>query len=139
MPLFVQSDLEALIPPEWLVEALDDDANGTVDAFTAAQTWAEDRIKAKLGPRYGLPLPTGTVIDAVLKDIAVMLGVKACYARRPSTKIGEDLAKDIGRAQDALDALASGTHPLSPGLEPVKAPAVILSEAALSYHDGLNA
>jgi hypothetical protein len=57
----------------------------------------------------------------------------------PSTKIGEDLAKDIGRAQDALDALASGIHPLSPGLEPVKAPAVILAEPARSYHDGLNA
>lgn len=139
MPLFVQTDLEALLPPEWLAEALDDDADGTVDAFAAAQTWAEDRIKAKLGPRYGLPLPTGAVIDAVLKDIAVMLGVKACYARRPSAKIADDLAVDIKRAQDALDALASGTHPLSPGLEPVKAPAVILSETARSHHDGLNA
>lgn len=139
MPLFVQSDLEALLPPEWLTEALDDDANGTVDAFTAAYNWAEGRIKAKLGPRYGLPLPSGTVIDAVLKDIGIMLGVKACYARRPSSKIGEDLAKDIARAQDALDALATGTHPLSPGLEPVKAPAVIISEDARSHYTGLNA
>lgn len=139
MPLFVQSDLEALLPPEWLTEALDDDANGTVDAFTAAYNWAAGRIEAKLGPRYGLPLPTGTVIDAVLKDIGIMLGVKACYARRPSAKIGEDLAKDIARAQDALDALANGTHPLSPGLEPVKAPAVIISEDARTHYDGLNA
>lgn len=139
MPLFVQSDLEALLPPEWLTEALDDDANGTVDAFTAAYNWAAGRIEAKLGPRYGLPLPTGTVIDAVLKDIGIMLGVKACYARRPSSKIGEDLAKDIARAQDALDALATGTHPLSPGLEPVKAPAVIISEDARTHYDGLNA
>lgn len=139
MPLFAQSDLTALIPSEWLEEALDDDANGSVDAFTAAYTWAAGRIEAKLGPRYGLPLPSGTVIDAVLKDIGIMLGVKACYARRPSAKIAEDLAKDITRAQDALDALASGTHPLSPGLEPVKAPAVIISEPSRSHYDGLNA
>jgi hypothetical protein len=139
MPLFAQSDLEALIPPDWLVEALDDDANGSVDAFTAAQAWAEGLIKAKLGPRYGLPLPSNDVIDAVLKDIAIMLGVKACYARRPSAKIGEDLAKDITRAQDALDALATGTHPLSPGLEPIKAPAVIISEPARTHYEGLNA
>lgn len=139
MPLFAQSDLEGLIPPEWLEEALDDNADGTVDAFTAAYNWAEGRIKAKLGPRYGLPLPSGDVIDAVLKDIGIMLGVKACYARRPSAKISDDLAKDITRAQDALDALASGTHALSPGLEPVKAPAVIISEPARTHYDGLNA
>lgn len=139
MSFFTQTDLEGLIPPDWLTEALDDDANGTQDAFTAAQSWAEGRIKAKLGPRYGLPLPSNDVIDAVLKDIAIMLGVKACYARRPSVKISEDLATDIRRAQDDLAKLASGTHPLSAGLEPIKPPAVIISETALSHHPGLNA
>lgn len=139
MPLFVQSDLEGLIPPEWLTEALDDDADGTQDAFTAAYNWAAGRIEAKLGPRYGLPLPTGTVIDAVLKDIGIMLGVKACYARRPSAKMSEDLAADVAKAVEALEQLATGKHALSPGLEPVKAPAVILSEDARSHYDGLNA
>lgn len=139
MPYFVQSDLTALLPPEWLTEALDDDADGTQDAFTVLQSYATGEIDAKLGTRYALPLPSSTALDALLKSIGVHLAVEACYERRPSAKMPESLARKVTRAWEDLAALAAGKHPLSPGLEPVKAPAVIISEDARSHYDGLNA
>ena len=114
MSYFTQTDLEVLIPPGWVVEALDDDADGAQDAtlFSELQTVIEGRINGKLGQRYAVPITAG-LADDFLRDCAVHMAAAVLYKRRglyaqfPYVDELEDLTT-------TLNAIARGEEPLAP-------------------------
>ncbi len=79
MPYFELTELEALIPAEWLLQALDDENSGTAEMFEAARSAAEGEINGWIGLRYLLPIDP---VPPFIKDAALKLAAELCYARR---------------------------------------------------------
>jgi len=130
---FVLSDLEALIPPGWVVEALDDDADGESDAllFDQVRDMAEAEVNGKIGRRYAVPLSPaeGSSLAQWLKHAATMLAAGICYKRRgadawakcPYIDEIEDIRKDLAK-------IAAGDMPLDVGEERAVESAEIISQ-----------
>jgi len=142
MSYLVQSDLEGLVPPAWLTEGLDDAGEGSVTAFESVKLTTENAINGALSGRYSVPLElTGNAgLTACISEIAVCLAVEALYIRR-QIALDKDslLVKRIGRAWSRLDALAKGTDPLSPNIDPVNAPGEVIGEASRVYSASIAA
>jgi phage gp36-like protein len=133
MSYFVLSDLEALIPPGWVVEALDDDADGDSDAllFDAVRRAAEAEVNGKIGRRYAVPLTpaAGSSLAQWLQHAASMLAAGLCYKRRGADAWQkcpyQDEIKDI---RTDLGKIASGELPLDVGEERAVESAEIISD-----------
>jgi phage gp36-like protein len=129
MAYFIQSDLEALIPAAWLVEGLDDDANGAQDAFTVVQTAAEDEVNGALGIRYSVPLDTTgkAGLESFLRSLCAHIAAEMIYGRRGQTERFPFEAKlKAMRAQ--LAKMAAGELPLSPEVQRETAAIVAITE-----------
>lgn len=135
MSYFTLTDLEALIPPGWVVEALDDDADGDSDAllFDAVRSAAEAEVNGKIGRRYAVPLTPaeGSSLAQWLQHAASMLAAGICYKRRGADAWQQcpyqDEIKDIRKD---LDKIASGDMPLDVGEERAVDSAEIISETS---------
>lgn len=75
------SDLNGQIPPQFLVQALDDDNDGVVDAWTQVQTAACEDVDALLEGRFAVPL-TLDPLPKIIKRAAVAFACELCYRRR---------------------------------------------------------
>jgi phage gp36-like protein len=75
------SDLNGQIPPQFLVQALDDDNDGVVDAWTQVQTSACEDVDALLEGRFAVPL-TLSPLPKIIKRAAVAFACELCYRRR---------------------------------------------------------
>lgn len=142
MSYLVQSDLEGLVPPSWLTEGLDDAGEGTVTAFVAVKQLTERAIDGKLSGRYSVPLTLegNDGLTACISEIAVCLAVEAIYIRRQIALDPKSLlALRIADARDRLNALAKGTDPLSPNIDPVNAPGEVISEPSRVYSTSIAA
>ena len=142
MSYLVQSDLEGLVPPSWLTEGLDDAGEGSVTAFEAVKQLTERAINGELSGRYTVPLTLegNTGLRDCISEIAVCLAVEALYIRRqieidPEGRLG----KRIERAVQRLKALAKGTDPLSPNIDPVNAPGEVIGEVSRVYSTSIAA
>jgi len=133
MAYFTLANLEALIPPGWVVEALDDDADGESDVllFDAVQAAAEAEVNGKIGRRYSVPLSpaAGSSLAQWLQHAASMLAAGICYKRRgadawtacPYRDEIEDIRKDLAK-------IAAGEMPLDVGEERAVESAEIISQ-----------
>ncbi len=133
MAYFTQDDLSALIPDGWLTEGLDDDSDGTQDAFAKVQRLAEARVNGVLGQRYAVPFAPGNAgLDAFLLDVTAHVAARLVYQRRgmmekfPFAGELEVLWKRLGRIAEGLD-------PLSPAIEQVNDTVAIISEPSRVY------
>lgn len=135
MSYLTTSDLESLVPPDWLTEALDDDADGTADAGTAVIAWAGKEIEAELGPVYGAPIDVSgnAQLAALLNSIGVGLALEALYIRRPTVEPSKVITGLIKASREKLRLLAERKHPLSPSRAPVDAPVSVISEDNPAY------
>ncbi|MEI6036097.1 MAG: phage protein Gp36 family protein [Verrucomicrobiae bacterium] len=123
-----QSDLAALIPADFLTQALDDDGDGIVDAWATVQAAACCEVDAILGVRYTVPLPTP--YPAVVIHAARTLAAEACYLRRgsPAEKNPFTAAAKTVRLQ--LRDIALGALPLDPTISRPKPSAILITEPA---------
>ena len=129
----ILSRLNAVIPPQFLVEGLDDDKDGVADAglFDEILTVVQDEIDGILGQRFAVPF--SNPIPAIVADAATRLTAEALYKRRGFTGAKnpwEEAAKAI-RAD--LAAIAAGKRPLTPELARKKPSASIISEPAKTH------
>lgn len=102
--------LEALIPADWLIGSLDDDANGSAEMFDSAREVAEDEINGYIGLRYELPLGT---VPLFIKSGALYLAAEVCYARRGQSE-AFPWAENTKTLRSMLKSIARGEVPLYP-------------------------
>ncbi len=127
------ADIEDLIPPELLVEALDDDADGEADAGRLQRLIAAAArlINGKLARRYRVPIDVtsgdGVSPAAWLKNATIYIAVSIAYGRRgmeeryPYKTELEDILEE-------LQAIANGDQPLFPEMQRVNDSAEVISE-----------
>lgn len=136
MAYFTQTDLEVLIPAGWVVDALDDDADGTQDAtlFSELQTVVEGEINASLGQRYTVPIAAG-VADDWLRHAAVHLAAFQCYARRQAMEFFP-YAATVEMIRERLERMARGEEALAPGADREEASVTAITEDRLTHQSG---
>ncbi len=105
MPYLELADLNGQIPPQFLVQALDDDNDGVVDAWAQVQTSAADDVDALLEGRFTVPL-TLDPLPKIIKRAAIAFACELCYRRR-STPDSDNPWK--GRADSFRKILAAIT------------------------------
>ncbi|MCW0218224.1 MAG: DUF1320 family protein [Prosthecobacter sp.] len=135
MAYFTQDNLAALIPEGWLTEGLDDDSDGTQDAFAKVQTLAEARVNGVLGQRYPVPFAAGNAgLDAFLLDVSAHVAARLVYQRR-GMLAQFPFADDYSELWKRLGRIAEGLDPLSPVIEPANDAVAIIGEPSRVYSE----
>ncbi len=137
------SDLEDLLPDELLVEAADDDADGTADSGRLASliAAAERAINGRLARRFAVPIDVtaGETASAAawLKNATIYLAVGIAYKRRGLAE--QCPYKDeIAAIDKELTLIANGEQPLYPTINRVNDSAAIISEASKVHSSQTN-
>lgn len=124
-----QAEIEALLPPAFLTEALDDDRDASADSglLDAVIQAAGDEIDGLLSPSYDVPF-TDTPLPALVRSAARILTCEALWLRRghsgdanPWTSRANDVRRrleDAGRGDVALTA-TTGNAPSIETVTPV--------------------
>jgi phage gp36-like protein len=138
MSYAVAEDLIGLIPDEWITAATSD--AGTRDAIAQVLQAAEDEVDSFLSRRYTLPLDlTATLAGAVptLRHITRYLAAYIAYGRRGMQEEfpWKDAMKPI---RDDLKAIAAGTMPLFPALQPANTDSVIITAPNRAHSHSLS-
>lgn len=81
MPYLTLADLNGQIPPQFLIQALDDDNDGVVDAWDQVQTAVQEDVDALLEGRFAVPL-TLDPMPRIIKRACVAFACELCYRRR---------------------------------------------------------
>jgi phage gp36-like protein len=135
MPYVELSDLEAVIPSGFLTEALDDDNDGVIDAWTAVQAAACRAVDAILGKRFAVPFTDPA--PATVREAAFLFAAEACYTRRGVEFDKNPFGKSAAAARSDLRAIARGDEPLAPSVEREKPSVSIISSPSRTASDGL--
>jgi phage gp36-like protein len=122
--------VQALIPPGFLTEALDDDGDGVIDAWDQVAAAACNAVDGLISTRYALPLPE---IPAVIAECALNLACEICYGRRGVGAADNPFSSKAKAARDTLLAIASGELPLAPDLNRAKPSGVVLTERSRTH------
>lgn len=110
-----QAEIEAAIPPAFLLEATDDDASGAADTdlLAAIISMVENEINGLLQPAISTPI-TGTV-PAKVKHAALVLSCEALYRRRgianegnPWSEQAKDVREEFKKIGEGNGAIESG-------------------------------
>lgn len=82
LPAYVtQADLEPYLPAQWLIEAADDDGDGSGETMADICNAASDTVDSYLQGRYDLPVSDAAGL-AKLKEAAQARALWLCYQRR---------------------------------------------------------
>ncbi len=140
MPDYVLlANLEADLPPQFLIEALDDDSDGVIEATTwnkvAAAVAAE--IDGLLGQRYTVPFQNP--LPAIIPHAARILALHKLYQRRGVEDKANPFAKSAEDIRAKLSAIGSGKESLTPGIEQAsQAVSIIAAPSKLHSPTGKN-
>jgi phage gp36-like protein len=129
MSYVVRADVEAIIPPQFVTEALDDDGDGMEDEglFAALAESVDTEIDGQLSRRYSLPLVNP---PASLRSGAKSLLCEALYQRRGISADMNPFAKAAADFRAWLREIATGGAQLVVGTAPAKPPISVISESA---------
>ncbi len=121
------TDLEGSVPPDFLVQALDDDRDGVIDAWDAVCDQACEAVDGVLGSRFSVPF---SPVPAVVKRAARVFALEIVYLRRgikgednPWTAQADDIRKQ-------LTAISEGKTPLGPSIERAQPSVSVVTEPA---------
>lgn len=120
MPYVEYSDMEGQIPAQFLIQALDDDNDGVVDAWTQVQTSAADDVDALLEGRFTVPL-TLTPLPKIIKRAAIAFACELCYRRRATSDSDNPWKGRADAFRKILQAITAGDLRLAAGPEAVAA------------------
>lgn len=126
------NDIAALIPPDFLVQALDDNGDGAADdgLFDTIEGLAEDDINAFLGVRYALPLDQP--YPPVVVSAARALTCEKLYDRRGIGPDKNPWTAKANAARAVLKAISLGETPLAPDLNRADPSASIVTEPMIT-------
>jgi len=123
---FTLAALQALLPEPDLTKALDDDADGIIDAFAAVQGQADGQVDALLSGRYAVPF-TGEVPPAA-SHAAKIFAAELCYKRRGVSDEANPWHEVATSLRQRLTAIGRGEVPLTPAVAPARPSGSIVSE-----------
>lgn len=131
MPYVVQAEIEAHLPPQFLVEALDDDGDGTADpdAWDKVAAAVATEIDGTLGQRFAVPF---SPVPAVVSRAAQVFSLEMLYQRRGVPAEGNPWTTPATRLRDKLDAIAKGEEPLTPDIHRANPSVTAVTEPAKS-------
>lgn len=135
MPYVLLGDLRGKIPQKFLVQALDDDQDGEVDAglWELVQAQAARAVDSRLGQRYEVPFADP---PAIVLEAALIFACEGIYARR----VGPDENPFMGMGnamRGKLDKIGSGAEPLIPTLNRAKPSGGVIASPARTHSDRL--
>jgi hypothetical protein len=124
------TQVEARVPHAIVLQALDDNRDGQIDADVQAawETSVDGEIDGFLGQRYSVPF-TGTV-PAVVASAALILRAEALYQRRGVAPEANPFAKLAESIRLKLDRIGRGLDPLTPDSPKAHAPGVLIAEGS---------
>lgn len=129
MSYFTRAALEQLIPPAFVVEALDDDSDGVEDAglWDEVVAGAENEVDSYLERRYALPLAT---VPAMVTEAAKIFACEILHQRRGQHGDKNPFTKRAAAHRETLEKIATGDITFGPKQAPAKSPVSIISEPA---------
>jgi phage gp36-like protein len=133
----MMSDINGRLPSAFLIQALDDDEDGSADAAAWAAVVADvqSKIDGILGTRYSVPFTNP--IPAVVLDAAKTFACDFIYARRGMTT--EESNPWMDRAEktfETLKEIAAGKLPLTPDKGRSKPSASVITSSAKTVPTG---
>ncbi|MDA3873225.1 MAG: DUF1320 family protein [Kiritimatiellae bacterium] len=123
-----EAQLTPLLPPQFLVEALDDDRDGAADAnlLDAIIDAAGVEIDAALGQRY--PVPFSAPFPALVSHSAKVLVLNTLYMRRGVSEKNNPWHAQAEAVRKHLKAVGKGDAPLTPETKKTRPPVSIITE-----------
>lgn len=103
---FTYDDLKALIPGAFLLQALDDDGDGVIDAFEIVRDQAQGEVDAHLSARFAVPITSN--VPPIAKRAAMILAAELCYQRRGTPPDQNPWAKQAEAMRKTLVMIGAG-------------------------------
>ncbi|WP_157837243.1 phage protein Gp36 family protein [Geminisphaera colitermitum] len=131
MPDYItRAALSAIVPPQFILEALDDNKDGIEDPglYQDLLTVAQKEVDGILGKRFRVPFanPIPDIVStATLKIMGELL-----YKRRGYSGEQNPHEAAANKERAALEKIASGTDPLTPEVQRKNPSASIVTEKA---------
>jgi phage gp36-like protein len=113
MPYTTESEIAALLPPEHLRAALDDDSSGTADTglLTKVIAAADQAVDSYLGARFAVPRNPP---EPIVRRASLIFALEALYLRRGLSGAANPHAAEAAKLRTKLDELGRGVGSLSP-------------------------
>lgn len=136
MPYVAKSDLDGLLPPQFLLEALDDNADGVEDAglWDKVAAQAQDAVDALLGQRFAVPF--APPLPPLVSQAARIFAASALYRRRGFGADRNPFAKEEERLSVKLSRIGQGLEPLTPDVDRAQDSISVIEEPAATYPAG---
>lgn len=106
------TDLEGQIPPPFLIQALDDNGDGEIDAWPQVQASAQEDVDALLEGRFAVPL-TLSPLPRIIRRAAVAFACELCYRRRGLTDAENPWKSRAEAFRKLLTSITAGDLKLS--------------------------
>lgn len=141
MAYVTRAQITAKLPPQFLLQALDDNGDGTEDAdlFDAVVSGADAEVDGILGQRFSVPF-TGTV-PPIVGQASLIFVLDTLYLRRGyGTEANPNPV--AGRAKDMrtkLQRIALGEEPLAPEASRSRPSVTVITETSRVYSGNGNA
>lgn len=133
MAYVTQADLEGLLPPQFLLQALDDDEDGVADTglWDKIAAQAADAVDALLGQRFDVPF--AAPLPPIVSQAARIFAASALYRRRGYTADRNPFAADETRLAEKLSRIGQGKEPLTPDVDRAQDSISVITEDAKTY------
>lgn len=141
MPAYVElNDLKGEIPAPFLIQALDDDNDGVVDAWSLVQTSVQEEVDSLLEGRFTVPL-TLDPMPKVIKRACVALACELCYRRRSTPDKDNPWAGRASAMRKMLAAITAGELKLNAteaavAAQPAEAAGIVIFDSKLGTPGG---
>lgn len=112
MPYIELTDLNGEIPPQFLVQGIDDDNDGVVDAWTEVQAKSCKDVDDILEGRFAVPI-TLDPLPGILKSAAIAFACYRIYRRRQTPDKDNPFFETMKAMKKTLLMIADGTMKLS--------------------------
>jgi len=125
-PYVIMGDVAGRIPGPFLIQALDDNADGLADSEVwdqLAKDTAEE-IDGALGKRYSVPF--SNPLPAFVSRAAKVIVVDLIYKRRGEAK--NPYADEVAAVRKEMESISKGEEPLDPEQARAKPSASVISE-----------
>lgn len=131
MPAYItMADLNAVIPPQFLLEALDDDSDGAADPglFDTIVAAGMREVDAILGKRYATPFENP--LPGIVQHATLVFVAEALFTRRGKKDKDNPWAEKAAGIRKQLEEIAAGKVPFTPGLDRKKPSISAITEPA---------
>lgn len=135
MPRVVYTTLDqvqAKLPYDFIVEALDDDKDGLADdaVWDLVAADAADQVDARLGQRYATPFTTDN-LPAPAKSASLLFVLETLYQRRGyGTQENNPFLLSARAARAELEKIGSGEKQMSPTAQRPRPSVAVFTEPA---------